>query len=590
MKKNLTKVFALLLTVVFVLSFIACSSNDKDGTETTAASSAASTEETKEPVTLTYYGFLAGGSYPSGVQSDPIAKELEKQTGVTIDWEFHGTPDKLAAMLASNDLPDILAIDTQVTTNVSAQQLIDGNKMIDMKPLLATNGKTIAAETPEKLSFSQKIYGGPDEKLYFIPGPDQGITPTKPNYFIGPPQGVGVYVRWDYYKELGYPELATDIFDIIPILKQMQDKHPKNADGKKIYGVSPWLADWNLWSFTSLMQAWVNAEAEKEGFIDINCLTNEVTSQITDINSSLWLGVKFYYECNQAGILDPDSVTQKFDNFVEKMTAGRVLFCTVDWGTSSFNSAAGQAGHPEQGFMPVKIPDSKTAWLTKWRYPVSGRGLTGITVNCEHPDRAMDFLNYLGSIEGTRLMYNGIQGKDWEVVNGVPLETAALKELRNTDPLWTEKTGILKYWNAILREPIVLDPKYNTVIGYSANEPYTDKVKASPVYTDFSEHYNVSFPGELFQKQFTDNLKMGDGTFLAMVEPSTAEIKLINSKLQSYLNVNMVKLVLAKNDAAFEAGQKKIIEDCKNMGCEQAFEFYKKAYADAIAKSEAARE
>ncbi len=77
--------------------------------------------------------------------------------------------------------------------------------------------------------------------------------------------------------------------------------------------------------------------------------------------------------------------------------------------------------------------------------------------------------------------------------------------------------------------------------------------------------------------------------YTSKVGPSTAEIKLINSKLQSYLNVNMVKLVLATNDAAFEAGQKKIIEDCKKMDCEQAFAFYKKAYADAIAKSEAAR-
>ena len=51
----------------------------------------------------------------------------------------------------------------------------------------------------------------------------------------------------------------------------------------------------------------------------------------------------------------------------------------------------------------------------------------------------------------------------------------------------------------------------------------------------------------------------------------------------------MVKLVLAADDTAFEAGQNKIIEDCKNMGCEKAFEFFQKAYADAIVKYEEAR-
>ncbi len=577
MKKNLAKTLALLLAVMFITSLIACKpATPEPGTTTQEASS---TAEGKEPVTLTYYGWLTG-IYTSGVQDDPIALEIAKKTGVTIDWDFHPSDEKFSAMLASGDLPDIMSIDTTVKA-YSPKDLIATNYFVDLAPLLNTNGQTLLAECPEKLAYTKEVLGGSEKKLYFIQGPDGGMVPPAPNYFIA--NGFGMMIRWDYYKELGYPEVKDSIDDVIPILKEIMKRHPTNADGKKAYGVSPWFKDWNLWNFTVWHQAWKNCLGERESFLDMDCKTNECTPQLTDTNSSLWQGVKYYNKCHQAGIMDPDCVTQTYDNFVEKINSNRVYFHTVDWAVASYEAIAGKAGHPEQGFMPIKLPDKITKFYSGWHSAISGRGLTGITTKCEYPDRAMDFLNFIGSIEGTRLMYNGIQGKDWEVVNGKPQRTEALQQMISSDPDYPEKTGITKYNNAILRFGTLVDPEYNCPINFALNQDYVAKAKSSPLWSDYCEHYGVSFPGEVFIKLLTDNAPVLGG-FTSFAESTSAEIKLIDGKLMNYLNVNMIKCMLTNSDAEFEAMQKKIIEDCKSMGCEQSFEHHKKRWADAVKK------
>ncbi len=586
MKKNLAKILALLLAVMFITSLIACKPATPEPGTTTQETSSTVEEKDLEPVTLSYYGWLAGGSFSSGVQNDPIALEIKNKLGITLDVEFHGTNDKMAAMLGSGDLPDILSIDTIVSGGgaiATPQTLIEANYMVDMTPLLEEHGKTLLEECPQKLSFSKEVYGGPDKKLYFISGPSAGNTPPQIKYWIA--SGFGMMIRWDYYKEIGYPPVKDSIDEVIPMLKEIMKRHPTNSEGKKAYGVSPWFKDWNLWNFTVWHQALNNCLSEREMFIDMDLRTNEVRPQITDTNSVLWQGVRFWNKCHQAGIMDPDCVTQTYENFIEKVNSDRIYFHTVDWAVSSYEAVAGQAGHPERGFMPIKMPDKIKTFFSGSYSPVTGRGLTGITTKCENPERAMDFLNFIGSYEGARLLFNGIEGKDWEVVNGVPQRTEELKNLIASDANWQQKTGLMKYWNMNLLQNNATDPKYNCPLDYSRNEDYVAKAKTKPLWVDFCEHYGVTWPGEVLEKQLTDNQPIV-AFFDKFVEPTSAEIKLIDGKLMNYLNVNMIKCMLTNSDAEFEAMQKKIIEECKNMGAEQSFEHHKKRWDDAVKKAE----
>jgi putative aldouronate transport system substrate-binding protein len=588
MQKTLVKIIALMMAMMMVLTLAACGDKPAETkpTESTQAqadsSSAPEPQKTAEPVTLKFWT-ADGSKGTSGVQDNTIMKELANRTGITIDFEFNVTMEKYNAMLASGDLPDVLT-----TKNSELKPLIDGGNVIDMEPLLKDHGQDIMTETPNKVAFSKEFFSEGQNKLYFLPTWDLGED-FKPVKSFNNATGIGMFIRWDYYKEIGYPELKDDITEIIPILKQMQEKHPKTEEGKKVYGLSPWLADWDLWNFTVLYQGYDNVDAEREKFIDIGVKDGTFKSQIGDTTSTMWKGAKFFNKAYQAGVLDPDSVMQKYDQTVEKQNGGRVLANFVSWSVGGANGNFAKLGHPEQGFMGVKMPASVTQMSNFSILPYGDRWSHAITTKCKTPERAMDLLNFVHSSEGMRLLLNGIEGTHWKVdSDGKPrLLPETIKILQGSSEQ-QETEGFGAYTHLYGRSQDVQDPKYSCYINYMYNEDIAKRMEnATPFEKDYVQHYGVTYPDEVFEKALPGNQVKADGTYLTMAAATPAEIKQIDANLLNYLKAEMVKIVLTKSDAEFEAKQKKIIEDCKGMGYEKAYDWHMKNFVDAKAKTDA---
>ncbi len=71
---------------------------------------------------------------------------------------------------------------------------------------------------------------------------DDGTVPT-----------CGHYLRWDLYKEAGYPKLENYDEDLLDVLEQMVALEPETADGQKTYGCGAWFGagqGWGEWVFT----------------------------------------------------------------------------------------------------------------------------------------------------------------------------------------------------------------------------------------------------------------------------------------------------------------------------------------------------
>lgn len=71
--------------------------------------------------------------------------------------------------------------------------------------------------------------------IYAIPSQVSVNEPDVPSE--GSEPIYGPYIRWDLYKELGYPELNT-LEDLLPVLKHMQALHPVTESGERTYGFS----------------------------------------------------------------------------------------------------------------------------------------------------------------------------------------------------------------------------------------------------------------------------------------------------------------------------------------------------------------
>jgi putative aldouronate transport system substrate-binding protein len=249
----------------------------------------------KPPVTLTY--FTEDPEYNTTTET-PVYKEIVKETGITLHF-IYGDDIKLKSLIAGNSLPDIVntGIDQSGTT---VKSMITAKEIIPLDNLMKSNGKNYLKHAQAAVDYLKS--NSPDGKCYVL---STGITSksTNPNYNAWG----GIYTRFDLYKQMGAPTMHNED-DYIKMLKQMMTKFPNAPDGKKAYGFSTW-TDWGMWPFTTMMASMYNYDSigNNQG-----CTVPgyQACSTYLDTNSYFWKCINFLFKCNQAGVLDPASLTQ----------------------------------------------------------------------------------------------------------------------------------------------------------------------------------------------------------------------------------------------------------------------------------------
>ena len=239
-----------------------------------------------EVVTLTLLGIMGGTDGTS--TDDAVGLYLKEKLGIVIEYS-QVSDDRLTGKAAGGDLPDIVQL-TQAPGLL--QNLIDAGALWAMDKWLEDNGDNLKEKLPDALKYSKEIVG--KGTTYFIPTEVQIANPENPNK-----NGfVGFFTRWDYYKELGYPEISTED-EYLDVLKQMVDAHPTTADGKKVYALSGWI-DWGLWPYTisyPFSFGYTN--------IDNNQLYNEVDDvledQFLDEDGVFWRSLAFFNKAYRMG-------------------------------------------------------------------------------------------------------------------------------------------------------------------------------------------------------------------------------------------------------------------------------------------------
>ena len=140
---------------------------------------------------------------------------------------------------------------------------------------------------------------------------------------------------------------------------------------------------------------------------DGTTLTSWLTSD--NFKSLLEWSNKMYTE----GLLDPDMFTQEYSEFNAKMS-GQMMGIFFNQADDAFDSTN------FQGIAPM-------AGMSEKQYVQSGpvgrdMGTFAITCDCENPEAAIRWIDYLFSDEGSYLMRYGIEGKTWtRDENGYPV-------------------------------------------------------------------------------------------------------------------------------------------------------------------------
>lgn len=527
-----------------------------------------------QPVTLKIYGQAYwGGPWQNGISDDPVAKLIRQDTGVSMDIEQmeSGTYEtKLSAMIAAGDLPDIVGMRNKNNLNV----LIQNKQIIPLDALVASHGRNIAKYTPEKIQFSKKFLSSGTNNLYILPsGVTNATVPQLFNHYW--------YFRWDLYKQLGYPKYK-DMYEFLGVLKRMQDLEPTNAEGKKVYALSPWLADWGLWNMTVLAVD-LGIYAEFPGLVDFDLATNAVTSQILNDNSSFWQTMKWWYTADKMGILDPESVTQKFAQVQTKGAANRILCGFVDWPMAPGRALFAKNGTPEKDYLPSPPWTEMTRFRGENISPYGDMGyLWAVSSNCKTPDRAVALLNWFHNPMNVLQVRWGVRGDAWDIENGLPTMKDSYFVDVAADPDYELPRGIDKYSGLNGMSDGYLNPDTKRVLAMSATDKWRQNAlnpSARPAIADLLDHYKIKFPTELAK-----NVKIlhFNNALAGLLPDAPDDIKLIQANIQPYVAEASLKLVLAKNDAEYQAIAKEIKDKCIQMGVQKMTDFYVKSIGDAV--------
>ena len=565
--KRLCKVMALMIVLLMLSSFTACgnSNNNVNQTATAQSSNTATSDSTVqklETITLKIGGPILAGV--SGFQDDPVAKEIEKRLGIKVDWSYIGgdTRDKTNAMIAASDIPDIMGVEE---VNTVLPKLVKGGLIIPLDDLITDKTPTLKDDPSFKVrEWFHKKYVSPDGKLYAINEDCEGNdNPNRPM--------VANYIRWDVYKQIGKPAIKTSD-DFLNVLVQMQNAYPTTKGGKKVYAAGAFFAE-NFgtadWPFATIPFTQGYYAAGQRNYItafDIGTNNIAPTCQITDPNSLYWQTIKWWNKAKQLGILDPDSFTQKFDQYQTKVNEGRYLWTYPSWFIDDANEKLAKMGYKDAAFVVVPPLDGTDKSILKY-FSAAGMRPFVISKNCKYPDRAIQLLEFTSSPEGSRLINSGVQGDTWDMVKGKPeFKADVLSKANDND--FKLKSGIGKYWGlAGFRGTTLLKD------GSPGDLSTTIAAKASSIKpSDKEAQAFFGFPDAAFKNKGIKYDTFQD-IYLGAKPAMPNDLKKANADLGNYAFKAQFSAILAESDVEFDNIKAKIIDDAKAFKPEEIYKW-----------------
>lgn len=576
MAKSKQRIFSAVLAALMAVSVTACSHSTGGGTSSAANSAVPSGNgqnamEDKSPVTLTMCT-TKGNGVDNGPWTSAVGKEITRQTGVTLDMVVVDK-DKLKVLASGGDLPDLVYL-TELKM-ADTKSMITSGQLLAVDDLLNKYGQNLLKNEPVALKWSKEILG--EGKTYIIPSAVKKADKENPqgNAFVG------FFSRYDIYKAIGSPKMNGED-DYLNVLKKMQDyAQGKMPAGKKVYALSAW-TDWSLWPYYILYPFSFGYTNLNENMLG-NEETEELESQFMTEDGIFWKAVKFYNKAYRMGIFDPEGLTQKYEQYTNKIKSGLVL-------TSAFGQDVPQCGDKAittllPGAFPI-LPDIYNYDLAVGYNVTDSRA---ISVNCKHPERAMQLMNFFDSEEGARLIINGVKGTDWDVKDGKPqIIGERLKKIQSgSSSEYDMKNGIgvLTYFYSGAVTPADGAP---TVLSGSKDFMVQNATKAQKAFAqDFNK--NFSFPGQVYDAWVKDGTAKTITTVpisLQIMGSCSDSTEQIESNAEQYVSANISKIIMAKDDAAFDSAKASAISALKAMGMDKANEEVMKNYETAKKQAE----
>lgn len=467
------------LAVLLTALLAGCSQNSS------SSAPSATGDDENSPVTFSYYMFSPGKKDVLASETT-IGKALQEQTGV--DWKLEylvgDSATKAYVMIASGDYPDVISSSGEMS------KLLDAGAYIPLDDLIEEYGPNIKRVYGP---YFDKMKNAEDGKIYALP-----YTANQGEYSGSPNVGGGAFwIQRSVLKEFDYPKITTldEYFDLI---QDYKEKHP-TVDGADTIGFVSLAGVANNF-FTLQNPAMHLVGYPNDGSVMVDMTTHEAKVVAGTDAQKKW--IQKLNEINAQGMLDPESFTMNKDQYLAKLTSGRVLgYFNYGWQIGDASKNLLSAGIDEKRYAPLPIVFDEGI---KDQY-VDPPGFvnnyaTGISVNAKDPVRIIKYFDNLLKEENQVLVQWGIKDETYSVDEKGRFYYVNEDQRKAHDDLELSRKFGFTYFGTDW-------PKYggeSTLTDGNAYSPGNQPEVAAASYTEgdkkFLEAYGIQTFSELFNK------------------------------------------------------------------------------------------
>ncbi len=505
---------------------------------------------------------------------------LADLVGVEIRYVYL-TDEEYTAGLASGDLPDIVA------TSKNLSRILENGVALNVDPYLEKHCPNFL-QGDARLTYDVfKQLGNEGDGFYFFP--------TKIGYngvgFDNETSARGYVVRWDYYKELGYPPINNED-DYLNVLLQMHKNHPFTEDGYPtyLYGTDSFSGYDTAFRNELSLDYWAPYKYQN------NMFTNEVYDGYTDPAHSMWWACmewenKLYRAGKADGSYDLELFTQTLEQFNAKCARGQYLG-RHSVNTNFYKESVKKDPDSLAGYNIV--PTAPANYYTNV-YQLLGNGpgyMWFISANSPHKEEALKLFNFMYDPDFVRELTLGRRGETWDYdENGVPrMNEYGQQQLDAYKAGSTDPDNYFVQWGSFDKMPSnwpLLRDNSTHPDGYlvdfaTITREYEAATMTNNISRDICEHYGVELPTDAFYNAGGLDFRNDCGEAISSCLSGLNQNQLrILSDAEALLQDVEVDLILAETDEEWEAIRDETIRKLVDMGEPEVFKSYQKMWNEA---------
>lgn len=530
----------MLLCAVLALSLVTGCSSGKGAKEaelpdavTEAAKDTPGWMADTEPVTLDWY--VNYSWYDSMWEEGEFSQWMEEKTGVKINFIVPSgeAGEKLNTMITGNTLPEIITLEA---SDPAVRQMAEAGLLYPLNELADKYDPYFYEVTSEQ---TRNWFAQADGNLYGYP--NASISPEQ----YGELDGVRTYqtfnIKKDYYDAIGRPDMSTPE-GFLNGLQAAQDMYGDTVDGFIPIVLHDFTETGNL-SLDNFLLDYLGVPKAIDG---------KLYDRREDAGYQTWL--KTFRKANEMGLIASNVFTDSRQQVEEEMAQKRVFAALYQNCDFTVEQQMLWDEDPNTAYETVQGPSIGND--PKLDGPgIGGWTVTCITKNCKNPERAIEFMTYWCSEEGTRDATYGKIGTSCELDgNGTPHLTQEYQDLYNNDfEMYTKRTGADPLW--MLGDPVL------------------------------ANNWNLESPDYVEQMYFWGEDYVVSNSQFTMLDPeANTDESEIKADIDLLWGQTLPRLITAESDEEFDALLQNYFKERDALGWDKLLAFQQIKYEENLKK------